>query len=54
MGNQSQRLTVMVKPAIRRHDFLQALLASMTKRRMTKIMRQGKRLGQIFVNLQDP
>ena len=48
-GDNSQRLGVMIEAAVRSHEFVEHILASVAKWRVAKIMRQGKRLGEIVV-----
>ena len=45
----ADRLFIMLEPAILRHAARQCLLTGMTKRRVTQIMRQRHRLGQIII-----
>lgn len=49
LGDNSQRLGVMIEAAVRSHEFVEHILASVAKWRVAKIMRQGKRLGEIVV-----
>ena len=49
LGDNSQRLGVMVEAAVRSHEFIEHILAGVAKRRVAKIMRKRKRLGEIIV-----
>jgi iron-sulfur cluster assembly accessory protein len=49
LGDNSQRLGVMIEAAVRSHLFVEHILASVAKRRVAKIMRKRKRLGEIVV-----
>jgi iron-sulfur cluster assembly accessory protein len=49
LGDNAQRLGVMIEAAVRSHQFVEHILASVAKRRMAKIMRKRKRLGEIVV-----
>ena len=43
----------MIEAAIGRHAFVERRFACMTEWRMAKIVRQGKRFGQIFIEPQN-
>ena len=49
LGDNSQRLGVMIEAAVRSHHFIEHILAGVAKRRVAKIMRKRKRLGEIVV-----
>jgi iron-sulfur cluster assembly accessory protein len=49
LGDNSQRLGVMIEAAVRSHQLVEHILAGVAKRRVTKIMRKRKRLGEIVV-----
>jgi len=49
LGDNSQRLGVMIEAAVRSHQFVEHILAGVAKRRMAKIMGKRKRLGEIVV-----
>ncbi len=54
MGGNSERLSIALKSLLSRNQMLHALLksflSSMTERRMTKIVSQGRRLNNVRVN----
>ena len=49
LGDDSQRLGVMIEAAVRSHQLIEHILASVAKRRVAKIMGKRKRLGEIVV-----
>ncbi len=49
LGDNAQRLGVMIEAAVRSHQFVEDILASVAKRRVAKIMRKRQRLGEIVV-----
>jgi iron-sulfur cluster assembly accessory protein len=49
LGDNSQRLGVMIEAAVRSHQFVEHILAGVAKRRVAKIMGKRKRLGEIVV-----
>jgi iron-sulfur cluster assembly accessory protein len=49
LSDNAQRLGIMIKAAVRSHQFVEHILASVAKRRMAKIMRKRQRLGEIVV-----
>ncbi len=51
-GDDPDRLRVVVKPAVRRHQRMQRILACVAKGRMPQIMRQRHRLGQLGVQVE--
>ena len=50
--HQPQGVGVMLEPAIGRHAFVQHVLAGMAKTGVAEIVRQRRRLGQVFVEVQ--
>ena len=49
LGDNAQRLCIMIEAAVRSHQFVEHILAGVAKRRVAKIMRKRKRLGEIVV-----
>jgi iron-sulfur cluster assembly accessory protein len=49
LGDNSQRLGVVIEAAVRRHQFVEHILASVAKWRVAKIMGERKRLSEIVV-----
>jgi iron-sulfur cluster assembly accessory protein len=49
LGDDAQRLGVVIEAAVRSHQFVEHILASVAKRRVAKVMRKRKRLGEIVV-----
>ena len=49
LGDNSLRLSIMIKTSIRPHEFVKYILARVAEWRVTKIMRERKRLGKIIV-----
>ena len=47
--HDSQTMAVVFETAVGCHALIKSVLASMTKRRVTQIVRQCNRFGQIFV-----
>ncbi len=50
LRDQTHGLGIVIKPAFILQTFPQSILARMSERRVPHIMRQGQRLGQIFIN----
>src|SRR5208283_5660032 len=49
LGDDSQCLSIMIEAAVRRHEFVEHILARVAEGRVAKIMRERKRLGEIVV-----
>src|ERR1700730_6167239 len=49
LGDYTQRLGIMIKAAVGRHEFVEHILARVAERRMAKFMRERRRLGEIVV-----
>jgi hypothetical protein len=54
LGDDAQRLGIVVEAAIGRQHLVQRILAGMAERRVAEIMHQGHALGEILVDLQGP
>ena len=50
--HHAQALQVVLKAAVRRHAFIECVLAGMAERRVSQVMRQRHGLDQIFVQAQ--
>ena len=49
LGDDPQRLGVVIEAAVRRHELVEHLLARVAERRVAKIMRERQRFGEIVV-----
>ncbi len=54
LGDDSQRLGIVVEAAVRRHELVEDLLARVAERRVAKIMRERKRFGEIVIEAERP
>ena len=54
LGDDSQRLGIVVEAAVRRHDVVEHILARVAERRVAEIMGERKRLGEIVVEAERP
>jgi hypothetical protein len=52
MIDHTQTLQVVLEPSVFRHAFIQGILSSMSKRRMSQVVRQGNGFHQVFIQRQ--